>query len=167
MHFVLTVNIVTRVKVQVIILTCFSLLSICCLGLLFICCCCRHYAEENYDYYLLCDSGNCHCFHRWGDADLNLHHSHTKRHTNTQPHTQQSKNTTNSHFQFPVFMNAINYMSNARCVSHCTTHFTRGKRCYRMSCYFVNVWCCKMLSECWVLSTIWCFQKWILEWQSY
>lgn len=151
-----------------IILTCFSLLPICCLGLSFICCCCCwYYTEENYDYHLLCDSGNCHRFHCWGDADLNLSHSHTERHANTQPHTQQSKNTTHSHFPFPILINAIKYMLNARCVPHCTTHFTQGQKCYRMSCYFVNVWYCKMLSGCWVLSTIWCFQKWILEWQSY
>lgn len=137
-----------------IFLTCFLLLSICCLGWLFICSC-WHFTEENYDYYMLCGSGNCHCFHCWGNAGLNLNHSPTERNTNTHPHKQQSKNTTESHFQFPVFMNAIYYMFSARCVTYCMTHFTRsvqGHRCFRMSCYFVNVGCCKLFI--WVLSVV-------------
>lgn len=52
---------------------------------------------------MLCGSGYCNRFHRWGNTGLNLHQSHAERHANT----QQSKNTTDSYFQFPVLMNAI------------------------------------------------------------
>lgn len=97
-------------KVQVTFLTCFPLLSVCCHGWLFLCFFFfKHRTEENYDYYMLCGSGNCHCFHHRGNAGLNPGHSRTTRHANTQQskntqdkNTQQSKNTTDSHFQFPV-----------------------------------------------------------------
>lgn len=63
---------------------------------------------------MLCDSGNCHCFHCWGNTDLNLNCSHTqahsRKHTHTHMQTQQSKNRADSHLQFPVFMNAIDYV---------------------------------------------------------
>lgn len=63
--------------------------------------------EENYDYHMLCGSGNCHCFHCWRNAGINHNHSHTQRHTAAD--TQQSKDTTDLHFQFPVFINSIYY----------------------------------------------------------
>lgn len=97
-----------------------SLLPICCFGcLLFFlcrCCCCSHNAEENHDNYMLCDSGNRHCLHRWGNTELNLSHSHTEK---TCSHTHdRAKAKTDTQFQFPVLMNAIYYMFSTRCVTY-------------------------------------------------
>lgn len=117
----------------------------------------KHHTEENYDYYMLCGSGNCHCFHHRGNAGLNPGHSRTTRHANTQQskntqdkNTQQSKNTTDSHFQFPV-----SWMQSTTCHILKDTFFQavyRARGVVRMSCYFVNVWCCKLFI--WVLSVV-------------
>lgn len=124
---------------------------------------------------MLRGSGNCHCFYPWGNAGLNLRYNNTTRHnhTLTHSHTQQSKNTTDPHFQFcfllfrfeSVFMNAI--LFSTRCVYLLYNTFVQARRCFSHELLFCKcVVLQNVLSECWVSSTIWCFQKWILEWKS-
>lgn len=114
---------------------------------------------------MLCGPGYCNCFHHWGNIGLNFHHSHTKR------HTKHSRAKTQQIHDFSFLFSG---MQSITCLAHAASHTVRDLLHtlhedrgvdVRMSCYFVNVWCCKLFI--WVLSLIWCFQQWILEWKSW
>lgn len=96
---------------------------------------------------MLCGSGNCHCFHRWRNGGLNL--SHLRNST----HAQQSKNNRHT-FSCFSWMQLIPCLAQGAlhdvwCILH-TLYRARGV--FRMSSYFVNVWCCKLFIQ--VLSVV-------------